>query len=121
MPFVDVVGKDGTAAPAQIVVDVPKLNVGVMFGFTVSVNVVATAHNPAEGVKVYTAEAVLLTVAALHVPPMPFVDVPGNTGTASPSQITNVVPKPKLGVTFGLTVTLKVVLVAHCPAEGVKV
>ena len=38
--------------PAQIVNDVPKLNVGVMFGFTVTVNVVGTAHWPAVGVKV---------------------------------------------------------------------
>ena len=44
IPFVDVVGKVGTLPPAQIVKDVPKLNTGVMFGFTVTVNVVGTAH-----------------------------------------------------------------------------
>ena len=40
----DVVGKAGTVPPAQIVSDVPKVNVGVMFGVTVTVNVAGTAH-----------------------------------------------------------------------------
>ena len=44
IPFADVVGKVGTVPPAQIVNVVPKLNVGVRFGFTVTVNVVGTAH-----------------------------------------------------------------------------
>jgi hypothetical protein len=52
IPFVDVFGKAGTVPPAQMVKDVPKLNVGVMFGVTVTVNVVGTAHWPAVGVKV---------------------------------------------------------------------
>ena len=42
--------------PAQMVRLVPKLNVGVTFGFTVTVNVVVVAHNPAVGVNVYTPE-----------------------------------------------------------------
>jgi hypothetical protein len=48
----DVPGNVGTVAPAHIVNDVPKGNVGVMFGVTVTVNVVADAHWPAVGVKV---------------------------------------------------------------------
>lgn len=44
IPFVEVVGNDGTVPPAQIVRLVPKLNVGVIFGFTVTVNVVPVAH-----------------------------------------------------------------------------
>ena len=44
IPFVDVFGKLGTVPPAQIVNDVPKLNAGVMFGVTVTVNVVGSAH-----------------------------------------------------------------------------
>jgi hypothetical protein len=36
--------------------EVPKLNVGVMFGFTVTVNVAVVAHCPAVGVNVYVAE-----------------------------------------------------------------
>ncbi len=52
MPLVDVVGNVGTDPPAQIVSVVPKLNVGVRFGLTVTVYVVGSAHNPAVGVNV---------------------------------------------------------------------
>ena len=52
IPFTDVVGNGGTVAPAQIVSAVPKLNIGVMFGFTVTVNVTVVAHNPPVGVNV---------------------------------------------------------------------
>ena len=54
--LVDVVGSVGTVPPAQMVKVVPKLNVGVMFGLTVTVNVVGSAQSPAVGVNVYTAE-----------------------------------------------------------------
>jgi hypothetical protein len=50
MPLVDVIGKVGTLAPEQIVSVVPKLNVGVTLGFTVTVKVVDVAHKPAVGV-----------------------------------------------------------------------
>ena len=50
--LVDVVGSVGTVPPAQMVKVVPKLNVGVMFGVTVTVNVVDTAHCPAVCVNV---------------------------------------------------------------------
>jgi hypothetical protein len=50
------VDKEGAPLPEQIVMLIPKLNVGVMFGLTVTVNVVVTAHCPAVGVNVYTAE-----------------------------------------------------------------
>ena len=56
MLSVDVVESVGTVPPAQIVSDVPKLNVGVMFELTVTVNVVGRAQSPAVGVNVYTAE-----------------------------------------------------------------
>ena len=52
MPFVEVVGNAGTAPPSQKVALVPKLNVGVMFGTIVTVNVVVVAHWPADGVNV---------------------------------------------------------------------
>ena len=52
MLLVDVVGSAGTELPSQIVNDVPKLNVGVIFGFTVTVKVAVVAHNPAVGVNV---------------------------------------------------------------------
>ena len=54
--LLDVVGKAGTVPPAQIVSEVPKSNVGVMFGATVTVNVVLVAHCPPEGVNVYIPE-----------------------------------------------------------------
>ena len=44
MPFVEVVGKAGADAPAQMVSDVPKLKEGVMFGVTVIVNEAVVAH-----------------------------------------------------------------------------
>ena len=44
IPFVDVVGSEGTVAPAQIESDVPTENVGVAFGVTVTVNVAFVAH-----------------------------------------------------------------------------
>jgi hypothetical protein len=50
--LVDVVGNVGTIPPEQIVNVVPKLNVGVMLGATVTVNVVGNAHCPAVGVNV---------------------------------------------------------------------
>lgn len=56
IPLSDVTGNEGTAAFWQTVNDVPKLNVGVIFGLTVTVNVVGKAHNPAVGVNVYTPE-----------------------------------------------------------------
>ena len=52
IPFDDVVGNIGTAPLSQIVKEVPKLNVGVILGFTVTVNVVVVAHNPEVGVNV---------------------------------------------------------------------
>ena len=63
----------------------------------------------------------MLTVDGLHVPVMPLSDVVGNAGTEPPLHIVNEVPKLKVGVTFGLTVTLNAAVVAHCPAVGVKV
>ena len=60
--FVDVNGKAGTVPPEQIARAVPKLNVGVRFGFTVILTVTGKAHKPAVGVNVYEPLVVLLTV-----------------------------------------------------------
>jgi hypothetical protein len=120
IPFVDVLGNVGTVPPAQMFNDVPKLNAGVILGVTLTVNVTGMAQPPA-GVKVYTPEFWLLTVEGLHVPVTPFEDVVGNAGTPEPAQIVSEVPKPNTGVTFGFTVTVNVVGVAHCPAVGVNV
>ena len=121
MPFIDEVGNTGTVLLVQIDKDIPKLNVGVIFGFTVTANVVVVAHNPAVGVNVYVAEFWLLTTAGLQVPVIPFVDEVGNTGTIPPAQIVSDVPKLNVGVIFELTVTVKVAVVAHNPAVGVNV
>ena len=56
--------------------------------------------------------AVLLTTAGDQVPVMPLSDVVGNTGATDPEQIGAMAAK--IGVTFGATVTSKVVVaVAH--------
>lgn len=52
MPLSDVPGNEGTVDPLQIVSDVPKPNVGVTLGFTVTVSVAGFAHCPELGVKV---------------------------------------------------------------------
>ena len=62
--------------------------------------------------------AVLLSAGA-HVPVNPLFDVVGNADSRSPEQIG--ATAVKVGVMFGLTVIVNVVVVAHCPAPGVKV
>jgi len=57
----------------------------------------------------------------LQEPVKPFDDVAGNNGTVPPAQIVKLVPKLKVGGTFGFTVTVNVVGTAHCPAVGVNV
>jgi hypothetical protein len=119
-PFEEVLGSTGTALPAQIVSEVPKLNKGVVLGVTVTVRLLTGAHKPGEGVKLYTAEFWLSIVAGVQLPVIPFVEVPGNTGTLAPVQISMLVPKSNMGVVFGLTVTVKLAADAHCPVDGVK-
>jgi hypothetical protein len=61
----------------------------------------------------------VLIVAGLQVPVIPFADVNGSKGATEFKQ-----SEPnglKVGVTFELTVTVTVVVVAHWPASGVKV
>ena len=50
----------------------------------------------------------MLTTAGLQVPVIPFDEVVGNAGTASPSQIVALVPKENEGVVTGFTVTVNV-------------
>jgi hypothetical protein len=52
---------------------------------------------------------------------MPLVDVLGKAGTVPPEQMVNVVPKAKVGVITGLTVTAKVTGGAQGSDEGVNV
>ena len=62
------------------------------------------------GVNVYVVVAVL-SKAGDHVPVMPLFDVVGNALKLSPEQIA--LTAVKLGVMFGLTVMVSVVVVAH--------
>ena len=57
--------------------------------------------------------------AGAHVPEIPLFDVVGKAATVAPEQIG--ATAVKVGVTCGLTVMVKVVVVAHCPTFGVKV
>jgi hypothetical protein len=50
---------------------------------------------------------------------MPLLDVIGNGASVAPEHIG--ATAVKVGVTFGLIVIVKVAVVAHCPAVGVKV
>jgi hypothetical protein len=50
---------------------------------------------------------------------MPFIDVVERAGAIEPVQIG--FTGAKVGVILELTVTSNVVIVAHCPAEGVNV
>ena len=121
MPLLELPGRFGTPLPAHTDNEVPKLNVGVILGVTVTLNVVFVAHCPAEGVKVYVPEILSSTTEGVHSPLMLFVDVFGNVGTTSPAQIFNDVPKLNAGTILGVTVTVNVVVVAHKPAVGVNV
>ena len=62
---------------------------------------------------------VVLSKAGAQVPVMPLLDVVGNGAKVAPEHIG--VTALNVGVIFGLTVIVKVVVVAHCPAVGVKV
>ena len=108
IPLFEVVGKADNASPEQIAAT--GVNVGVMFALTVMVSVVVVAHCPAVGVKVYVVVAVLFSAGA-QVPVMPLLDVVGRAERVAPEQIA--ATGVKVGVTFGLTVMVNVVVVAH--------
>ena len=116
IPLFEVVGKADNASPDQIAAT--GVNVGVMFALTVMVSVVVVAHCPAAGVKVYVVVAVLFSAGA-QVPVIPLLEVVGRAERVAPEQIA--ATGVNVGVMFGLTVMVSVVVVAHCPAVGVKV
>jgi hypothetical protein len=89
-----------------------------MFGLTVMVNVVVVAHWPAVGVNVYVVVAVLSKVG-VQVPVMPLLEVVGRIVRVAPEQMG--ATALNVGVMFGLTVIIKVAVVAHCPGSGVNV
>ena len=61
----------------------------------------------------------MLSKTGDQVPVMPLLEVVGNGASVVPEQID--ATAANVGVTFGVTVTVKVVVVAHCPAVGVNV
>ena len=61
----------------------------------------------------------MLLSAGAQVPVMPLLDVVGNGFNVPPEQMG--ATALNVGVMFGLTVIVNVVVVAHCPAVGVKV
>ena len=83
--------------------------------------VAVVAHWPADGVKVYvTVPGVAVLIAAgLHVPVMPFVEVAGRAGGTEFWQSGPI--WVNAGVTSGSVTIAIVAVVAHWPADGVKV
>ena len=61
----------------------------------------------------------VLFSAGDHEPLIPLIDVVGNAFNVPPEQIG--ATTLNVGVIFGLTVMVRVVFVAHCPAVGVNV
>jgi hypothetical protein len=62
---------------------------------------------------------VVLSRAGAHVPVMPLFEVVGNGVKVAPEQIG--ATAVNVGVAFGLTVIVNVVVEAHWPAVGVNV
>jgi len=61
----------------------------------------------------------VLLSAGDHVPVYPLFEVVGKADKEVPEQIG--VTAVNVGVTLGVTVIVKVVVMAHCPTVGVKV
>ena len=119
MPLVEVVGSAGAvlfwqSGPIAV-------NAGVICGSIVMINVACIAHCPADGVKVYVVVVAIavLIVAGLHVPVIPLVEVVGSAGAVEFWQSGPIAVNA--GVICGLMVIGNVAMMAHCPADGVKV
>ena len=61
----------------------------------------------------------VLMVAGLHVPVIPLFDVAGSVGAVLFWQSGPIAVN--VGVICGSTIMVSVVVIAHCPADGVKV
>ena len=108
MPLLEEVGNGVKVAPEQI--GATAVNVGVTFGLTVIVNVAVVAHCPAVGVNVYVV-VVVLSKAGDQLPVMPLFEEVGKGASVAPEHIG--ATAVNVGVTFGLTVIVKVAVVAH--------
>jgi hypothetical protein len=60
-----------------------------------------------------------LSKAGAQDPVIPFSEVVGKGANSPPEQIGATVLN--VGMTFGFMVRVRVVIIAHCPADGVKV
>ena len=80
--------------------------------------VVLLAQTPAVGVKVYSVVALLSTLGD-QIPVIALVEVVGKTAKAAPEQIAATCVN--VGVVFGVTTIVIVVLFAQTPTAGVKV
>ena len=60
----------------------------------------------------------MLTIAGSHVPVITFGEVAPKTGAVEPEQNAGIAAK--FGTVWAVTVILRVCVVAHCPAVGVK-
>jgi hypothetical protein len=77
------------------------------------------AHWPAFGVNVYVLGIVLLIIAGLHEPIIPFKEVVCKIGDTLPAHNGKI--GANVGVINAFIVTAFVMLVAHWPAVGVKI
>ena len=115
--FVDVVGKADKVVPEQIGPTDEKI--GVTFGFTVIVNAVGRAQEPADGVKVYVVVPSIdvSTDEGLQVPVILLLEIVGKIGALAPWHKLLGIPV-NVGVTFEFTVTFKVCLLAQGKLVG---
>jgi hypothetical protein len=114
--FEEVAGKEN-AAPEQTAGTC--VNVGVMFGFTVTVIAAVKVHKLAVAVKMYSI-VLVLSIAGDHVPAIEgeFVEVAGKENAAPEHTAGTCI---NVGVMFGFTVIVKGIEIAHCPVAGTKV
>jgi hypothetical protein len=70
------------------------------------------------GVNVYAVVAILFK-AGDQLPVIPLFEVSGRGFIVSPTQIDVILSKD--GITSGFIVTVKDIILAHCPTSGVKV
>jgi hypothetical protein len=97
------------------------VNTGLICVAIVTSKLVLPAHCPGLAVNAYVVVPTIdvLIVVGFHVPTIPFVDVVANAGATAfwHSDPTGL----NVGVTIGLTVTVNVAPVAHCPTFGENV
>ena len=98
-------------------IELTGVKVGLTEAFTLTVMVVVEAHCPAVGVNVYVVVAWLFIVG-VQLPVMLLLEVVGSVNEP-PAQIPFICVN--VGSTEGVTLTVMVAVVAHCPTVGVKV